>query len=78
GNILGSNIFNLLVVLGISLLLAPAAIGSPLDVIAVVLFSIAIIPLLFARPAVVRGWSCILLLGYAAYIAWSFGAVPVG
>ncbi len=78
GNILGSNIFNLLLVLGISLLLAPAAIGSPLDVIAVVLFSIAIIPLLFARPTVVRGWSCILLLGYAAYIAWSFGAVPVG
>lgn len=79
GNILGSNIFNLLLVLGISLLLAPAAIGSPLDIIAVVLFSIAVLPLLFARrPAVIRGWSCILLLGYAAYIAWSFGAVPVG
>ena len=29
GNILGSNIFNLLLVLGISLILAPAAIGSP-------------------------------------------------
>ncbi|MDK2890664.1 MAG: cation:H+ antiporter [Methanoculleus sp.] len=78
GNILGSNIFNLLLVLGISLLLAPATIGSAFDIIAVVLFSIAILPLLFARPSVVRGWSALLLLGYAAYIAWSFGAVPIG
>lgn len=78
GNILGSNIFNLLLVLGISLLLAPATIGSPVDIIVVVLFSVAILPLLFARPSVVRGWSALLLLAYAAYIAWSFGAVPVG
>ncbi|WP_292364353.1 MULTISPECIES: calcium/sodium antiporter [unclassified Methanoculleus] len=78
GNILGSNIFNLLLVLGISLLLAPATVGSPVDIIVVVLFSIAILPLLFARPSVVRGWSALLLLGYAAYIAWSFGAVPIG
>jgi len=77
GNILGSNIFNLLLVLGISLLLAPATIGSPIDIVVVVLFSVAILPLLFARPRVVRGWSGILLLGYAVYIAWIFGAVPV-
>lgn len=76
GNILGSNIFNLLLVLGISLLLAPATIGSPVDIIVVVLISVAILPLLFARPLVVRGWSIVLLIGYAAYIAWSFGAVP--
>ncbi len=76
GNILGSNIFNLLLVLGISLLLAPAAVGSMFDIIVVVLFSVAILPLLFARPSVVRGWSALLLLGYAAYIAWSLGAVP--
>ncbi|MDV4342101.1 calcium/sodium antiporter [Methanoculleus sp. YWC-01] len=78
GNILGSNIFNLLLVLGISLLLAPAAVGSPIDIIVVVLISVAILPLLFARPSVVRGWSALLLLGYAAYIAWNFGAVPIG
>lgn len=78
GNILGSNIFNLLLVLGISLLLAPAAIGSTIDIIVVVLISVAILPLLFARPSVVRGWSALLLLGYAAYIAWNFGAVPIG
>ncbi|MCK9299305.1 MAG: calcium/sodium antiporter [Methanoculleus sp.] len=78
GNILGSNIFNLLLVLGISLLLAPATVGSPIDIIVVVLFSVAILPLLFARPSVVRGWSALLLLGYVAYIAWSFGAVPIG
>ncbi len=76
GNILGSNIFNLLLVLGISLLLAPVTIGSFADVIAVVLFSAAILPLLFARPAFVRGWSALLLVGYAAYIAWIFGAAP--
>ena len=77
GNILGSNIFNLLLVLGISLLLAPATIGSWTDIIVVVLFSVAILPLLFARPSVVRGWSVLLLVGYVAYMAWIFGAVPV-
>ncbi|MCK8518236.1 calcium/sodium antiporter [Methanoculleus sp. 7T] len=76
GNILGSNIFNLLLVLGVSLLLAPVVIGSWTDIVAVVLFSAAILPLLFARPSVVRGWSALLLVGYAAYIAWIFAAAP--
>lgn len=76
GNILGSNIFNLLLVLGVSLLLAPVAIGSWVDIIAVVFFTVAILPLLFARPALVRGWSVILLIGYGAYIALAFAAVP--
>ncbi|HNV38996.1 MAG TPA: calcium/sodium antiporter [Methanoculleus sp.] len=78
GNILGSNIFNLLFVLGISLLIAPVTIGSFADIIAVVLFSAAILPLLFAPPSVVRGWSALLLTGYAAYIAWIFSTAPVG
>ncbi len=78
GNILGSNIFNLLLVLGVSLLLAPAAVGSWVNIVAIVLFSVAILPLLFARPSVVRGWSALLLVGYVAYIAWSFGAAPAG
>ena len=78
GNILGSNIFNLLLVLGVSLLLAPVTIGSWADIIAVVLFTVAILPLLFARPSVVRGWSVLMLVGYAAYIAWAFAAAPVG
>ena len=76
GNILGSNIFNLLLVLGVSLLLAPVTIGSWVDIIAVVFFTVAILPLLFARPALVRGWSVILLIGYGAYIALAFAAVP--
>ena len=78
GNILGSNIFNLLLVLGISLLLAPVAVGSFADIIVVALFSVAILPLLFARPSVVRAWSIVLLIGYAAYIAWIFSTAPVG
>ncbi len=78
GNILGSNIFNLLLVLGVALLLAPVTVGSWVDILAVVLFTVAILPLLFARPALVRVWSVVLLIGYAVYIAWVFGAVPVG
>ncbi|MDD3858426.1 MAG: hypothetical protein PHP43_10330 [Methanoculleus sp.] len=50
GNVIGSNISNLLLVLGVSLLLAPATVGSSLDIIAVVLFSAAILPLLLAAP----------------------------
>ena len=77
GNILGSNIFNLLFILGISLLLAPDAVGSAFDIVAGVLFSVAILPLIFARPGIVRGWSIVLLIGYAAYIAWIFATAPV-
>jgi cation:H+ antiporter len=76
GNILGSNIFNLLLVLGISLLLAPVAIGSMVDVLIVVAFSAAILPLLFAPPSFVRAWSGLLLISYAAYITWLFSAAP--
>ncbi|HOB17766.1 MAG TPA: calcium/sodium antiporter [Candidatus Methanoculleus thermohydrogenotrophicum] len=78
GNILGSNIFNLLLVLGVSLLIAPVTIGSLADIIAVFLFTVAILPLFSAHPSVVRGWSVLMLVGYAAYIAWSFGAAPFG
>lgn len=75
GNILGSNIFNILLVLGASLLLAPIAIGSWADIVAVILFTIAILPLFTNRPAFVRGWSIVLLIGYATYIVWSFGGL---
>ncbi len=74
GNILGSNIFNILLVLGASAIASPIVIGSFSDVIVVVLFSAAILPLILGDRRFVRIWSLVLLIGYVAYIAWLFGA----
>ncbi|MDN7024622.1 calcium/sodium antiporter [Methanoculleus sp. FWC-SCC1] len=74
GNILGSNIFNLLLVLGASAIASPIIVGSFTDVIVVVLFSAAVLPLILAPRRFIRPWSLLLLIGYVTYIAWLFSA----
>lgn len=74
GNILGSNIFNILLVLGASAVVSPIVIGSFADVLVIVLFSAAVLPLILAPKRFVRIWSLVLLIGYVAYIAWLFSA----
>ncbi|RXE57004.1 conjugal transfer protein TraR [Methanoculleus taiwanensis] len=74
GNILGSNIFNLLLVLGLSALVTPIAVGSFTDVLIVILFSAGILPLILGSRRTIRAWSLVLLAGYVTYIAWLFAA----
>lgn len=74
GNILGSNIFNLLLVLGLSALVTPIAVGSFTDVLIVILFSAGILPLIIGSRRTIRAWSLVLLAGYVTYIAWLFAA----
>jgi len=73
GNVLGSNIFNLLFILGITALIAPVPIGSYTDVIAVLLFSAAAIPFFVKSVGFRRYWGVIILAAYAAYMLYLFG-----
>ncbi|GAB4318065.1 MAG: calcium/sodium antiporter [Candidatus Sumerlaeia bacterium] len=74
GNILGSNIFNILFILGVTVMIRPFSIPPVVahtDAPIAGLFSLALLPLMLTgrvrRPAGV-----ILLSSYAAYIGWRF------
>jgi cation:H+ antiporter len=73
GNLLGSNIFNLLFVLGCGGLVAPIPIPGLNDVFIVGLFSLAVIPLFMGKELLTRVWALCLLGGYAVYMALLFG-----
>ena len=72
GNILGSNIFNLLFVMGGGSLLSPIPIPSFTDVLIMAGFALAVLPFLLGKRLVIRGWGIILLLLYGIYIAALF------
>jgi len=72
GNLLGSNIFNLLAVLGVGALIRPIAIPHFSDIIILVLFSLAVIPLIKGSPRVTRAWGLVLLVAYTAYMVFLF------
>ncbi|MBP2146573.1 cation:H+ antiporter [Methanofollis sp. W23] len=73
GNILGSNIFNLLLVMGVGALISPILIGSLTDVLVTLAFSAAVIPLFLFGDRLTRVWGAGLLVAYALYIASIFG-----
>ncbi|WFN33580.1 calcium/sodium antiporter [Methanogenium sp. S4BF] len=68
GNLMGSNIFNLLFVLGTGALLRPIPIPAYTDVIVVVLFSLAVIPVVKGKPRIIRAWASLLVVAYFAYM----------
>ena len=72
GNILGSNIFNLLFVMGWGSLLSPIPIPSFTDVLIMGGFALAVLPFLLGRRLIIRGWGLVLLLLYGIYIAALF------
>jgi cation:H+ antiporter len=75
GNVVGSNLFNLLGVLGIGALVAPGGIPVPtvaltFDIPVMVAVAIALLPIVFTGHAI-RRWEGALFLAYAAvYTAW--------
>jgi len=67
GNILGSNIFNLLLVMGTGTLIRPVSIPAFSDIIVTGLFSLAVIPFLMNKNRLTRCWGVLLLVAYFVY-----------
>jgi cation:H+ antiporter len=75
GNILGSNIFNLLFVMGVAALIWPVPVENISDTLVTAAFALAVVPLFMGGEKFTRVWSLLLLAAYAGYIAVIFGVV---
>jgi cation:H+ antiporter len=75
GNAIGSNLFNILAVLGLTAAVAPEALAVPdgaltLDILVMIAVAIACLPM-FANGYALLRWEGAMFLGfYAAYLAW--------
>lgn len=74
GNIIGSNIFNLLFVMGSAAVIRAIPIGSYTDILAMSLFAVAILPFFVESNRISRGWGFVMLGAYAGYIYSLFGS----
>jgi len=76
GNVIGSNIFNICFILGVTPMVRPLAVGVDLRGIEfqlMVAFSIALAAMLAPRKSrITRPEGVILLTGFIAFLAWSF------
>ena len=75
GNLVGSNIFNILGILGITLLVRPLEISFSdvrLDLLAMMIFALSIWPFLIFRRRIGRKRGAVLLIAYLAYITILF------
>jgi len=77
GNIVGSNIFNLLFVLGITASLHPVPVPErgALDIVVMSVLSLALLPLALRYRNISRPEGAALLLAYAAYVGWRLTAL---
>ncbi len=72
GNIVGSNLFNILGIVGMAGLVQPfAAAGiAPLDLIVMIGFALVLLPLMKTGFTIQRWEGALLLAGYVGYLAW--------
>jgi cation:H+ antiporter len=71
GNIVGSNIFNVLGILGVTALIAPIPVASrflTFDLPVMIAVSLVLTALLLTRPVIGRGVGVAMLAGYVAYV----------
>ena len=71
GNVIGSNIFNVLGVLGVTALIAPISVSGrflSFDLPILIGVSCVLAGVLLTRPQIGRGIGVLMLLGYAAYL----------
>lgn len=73
GNVIGSNIFNALMVLPVSGLISPMEIpeGGLGDVVASILFAVVLIPIFYFRNSIMsRGMGALFVLAYIGYMSY--------
>jgi cation:H+ antiporter len=72
GNIVGSNFFNILAVLGITATLRPLERGdiTMVDLTVMLMFALILVPLIMVRQRIGRPEGIALLVSYGAYLAW--------
>lgn len=72
GNIVGSNFFNILAILGLTAVLFPLSRGgiTMVDLTVMVMFAMVLVPLVMVRQRIGRPEGLVLLASYGAYIAW--------
>ncbi|HEY9038955.1 MAG TPA: calcium/sodium antiporter [Roseovarius sp.] len=71
GNIVGSNIFNVLGILGVTALISPIPVASrflTFDLPVMIAASLVLTGLLLSRPVIGRGIGVMMLAGYVAYV----------
>jgi cation:H+ antiporter len=76
GNVLGSNIYNILFILGVTSIITPLPTTAPtlmwLDLPVMVAFAVVLVPMMLMGFKITRWNGAVLLLGYAAYVAYTF------
>jgi len=75
GNVIGSNLFNLLAVLGTAVVVHPVAVpaaGLRLDLAIMLAFALAVPPLMLSDLRLGRRRGALLLAAYLAYVTWLF------
>jgi cation:H+ antiporter len=72
GNVIGSNFFNILAILGITAVLFPLDRGgiTMVDLTVMLIFAMILVPLIMVRQRIGRPEGLVLLAGYFAYMAW--------
>ena len=75
GNILGSNIFNLLFIIGIDSLFFTIPAPDPGDTLVMIGFTLAIFPFFIRNNHVRQVWGGLLLAAYLLYILFLYGIV---
>ncbi len=75
GNLLGSNIFNLLFVIGLNSLFFTIPVPEMKDIFVMAIFTIAIFVLFIRKICETRVWGILLLGGYLLYILFLFGII---
>jgi cation:H+ antiporter len=72
-NVVGSNVFNLLMILGVTGLARPLLVDPRIvsvDLWVMMGFTVLLLPLVFRRRTLTRGAGAFLLSAYASYVAW--------
>ncbi|MBO6512577.1 MAG: calcium/sodium antiporter [Phycisphaerales bacterium] len=80
GSIVGSNVFNLLSVLGVTAIIKPLSMDHTMDWHLYVMLGIALLLMLWVivRPVIRRGFALILLVVYVGYVIVSYAVNPAG